>query len=276
MTYFKDKVVVITGAASGMGRSYAYEFAGQGAKLALMDYDAQGLQETVQQLAANGNNAVYSEVFDVSNREAMFTFAANVKKAFGTADVIINNAGIEGGIQPVWALDKSHYERVMGVNFYGVVNGTQAFLPMLLEKRSGHIVNVSSIFGLIGTPSHSDYCASKFAVRGFTEALMTELNNSPVQVHLVHPGGIATNIARSAGAQAFNKHYLTTSADDIAVYVRKSLEQGRVKIVYGNDSQKTWLGSNFVPLKLLNKVVWHDLKKVIDLSAYVRAGVLKR
>jgi short-subunit dehydrogenase len=124
----------------------------------------------------------------------------------------------------------------------------------------------------VGAPSHTDYSASKFAVRGYTEALMTELCNTGVGVHLVHPGGIATNIALGAPGggdfRKFNDRYLTTSPDEIAQVVRKALEAGQVKIVYGNDSLKTWLGSNFVPLKWLNRIIWADMKASLDLDAY--------
>ena len=275
MGYFTNKVVVITGAGSGMGRAYAHEFAQCGAKLALMDFDPKGLSETQQQLNTKGYTEVLCEVFDVSNRQAMFAFAEQVNERFGTTDVVINNAGVEGAVAPTWALEPKHFERIFAINFYGVLNGTQAFLPTLLKKKSGHIVNVSSIFGLVGTPNHADYCASKFAVRGFTEALMTELEESPIGVHLVHPGGIATNIQKNDSAASFAKNYLTTPAQDIAIAVRKAVEHGQVKVVYGNDSLKTWLGSNVVPLKWLNKLIWADLKKVTDLTAYKKAGVVK-
>jgi short-subunit dehydrogenase len=181
----------------------------------------------------------------------MFAFADTVMKRFGTVDVVINNAG--------------------------VLYGTKAFLPELMRKNSGHIVNVSSIFGLVGAPSHTDYSASKFVVRGFTEALMTELCKTKVGVHLVHPGGIATNIAANTDTGAdfskFNERYLTTSPDEIARVVRKSLESGTVKVVYGNDSFKTWLGSNFVPLKWLNHIVWSDMKKSLNLKPYQKQGI---
>jgi short-subunit dehydrogenase len=164
----------------------------------------------------------------------------------------------------------------MNINFYGVLHGTQAFLPELMRKNSGHVVNVSSIFGLVGAPSHTDYSASKFAVRGFTEALMVELCKTNIGVHLVHPGGIATNIAKAEQFSKFNQRYLTTSPDEIAAVVRKAMEKRRVKIVYGNDSLKTWLGSNFVPLKWLNKIIWSDMLPALNLAPYQNIGLVKR
>lgn len=276
MGYYTGKVVVITGAGSGMGRAYAEEFANEGAKLALMDFDENGLKETVHRLqgkVAGGDENVYSEVFDVSKKTAMDKFAANVLKHFGTADVIINNAGISGDGEPTWATPIKTYERVMGVNFYGVVYGTKAFLPELLKKGSGHIINVSSIFGLVGTPSNSDYCATKFAVRGFTESLMSELADTHIGVHLVHPGGIATNIASGEEFEEFRKKYLTTSPADIAAVVRRAVAKGNAKVVYGNGSLKTWLGSNLVPTKLLSKIVWGDMKKTLRADEYSKANI---
>ena len=207
--YFKDKVVVITGAGSGMGRAYALAFAKRGCKLALNDFNAASLADTVQLVNAQASVAVWSAAFDVSNRDAMQRFATEVKTHLGLADIVINNAGIEGGFVPAWQMDIKRLERTMNINFYGVVHGTQAFLPQLIERGNGHLINVSSIFGLVGTPNHTDYCASKFAVRGFTEALMTELHSSKINVHLLHPGGIATNIAQSSQAKSFSNNYLT-------------------------------------------------------------------
>lgn len=268
MKDFHNKVVVITGAGSGMGRAYARAFAQLGARLALNDYDARALTDTVALLDGSAAPAVYSQAFDVADRAAMDAFAAEVAARLGAAHVIINNAGIEGAVKPVWATPLSAYERVMRVNFIGVVNGTQAFLPQLLANNEGAIVNVSSIFGLIGPPNHSDYCASKFAVRGFTEALMVELRESPVSVHLVHPGGIATNIARSQASQPFSRKYLSTPPDTIVRHVIRSIRRGRRRIVFGKDALKTWCGATLLPLRLLNPLIWHDMKNVIDRSDY--------
>ena len=268
MRKFSDKVVVITGAGSGMGRAYALEFARLGAKLALNDYDSDGLADTVKQVRNISSVALHSAAFDVSERKAMDDFATEVKQRIGAAHVVINNAGIEGAGKPVWTSDAASYQRVMNINFFGVVNGTQAFLPQLFENNEGAIVNVSSIFGLIGPPNNSDYSASKFAVRGFTEALMVELLHSPISVHLVHPGGINTNIARSEHAQAFKKKYLSTPPEVIVRHVIRGIQRGTPKIVYGNDAFKTWLGANLVPLKLLNRIIWRDMADVIDLSDY--------
>ncbi|RTL28965.1 MAG: SDR family oxidoreductase [Burkholderiales bacterium] len=268
MKDFKDKIVVITGAGSGMGRAYAMAFAKLGAKLALNDYDAKALDETVRLLPPGMAKRVTSLAFDVADKVAMYGFADQVSATLGKAHVVVNNAGIEGAVQPTWRTSEEDYERIMRINFFGVLHGTKAFLPQLLANREGAIVNVSSIFGLIGTPNSSDYCASKFAVRGFTEALMVELHDSPISVHLVHPGGIATNIARRPEGQAFAKQYLTTPPEDIVEYVIKGIRQKRVKIVYGRDAWRTWLGSNLLPQRWLNAIVSRELKRTYDPSAY--------
>ncbi len=268
MKNFNNKIVVITGAGSGMGRAYAVEFAKLGARLALNDYDSKELAETVVLLDDSSPNKVYSASFDVSDRAAMESFAVDVQAQLGNAHIIINNAGVSGEGKPVWATPLATIERVMNINFYGVVHGTQVFLPQLIENGEGAVVNVSSIFGLIGPPNNSDYSAAKFAVRGFTEALMVELHDSPISVHLVHPGGIATNIANVPQHQAFSDKYLSTPPEAIVRHVIRGIRCGTPKIVYGKDSFKTWFGANFVPLRLLNKIIWWDMRDVIDRSDY--------
>mgnify|MGYP000011006883 CR=1 FL=1 len=268
MKNFKQKVVVITGAASGMGRAYALAFAKEGSLLALCDFDEQGLKDT-QVLVANITDAkTCSKIFDISDEEATFDFAAQVKSELGNAHVVINNAGIEGSTKPVWASDADSFKRVMNVNYFGVVNGTRAFLPQLQEDNRGVIVNVSSIFGLAGTPNHADYCGSKFAVRGFTEALMVELKSSKIQVHLLHPGGIKTNIARKENSRAFSERFLTTSADDIAQYLIKGIQKNKLRIVYGNGALKTFLGARFLPLAIIRSLIWNEMKPTIDMQDY--------
>ncbi|WP_269621215.1 SDR family NAD(P)-dependent oxidoreductase [Zhongshania sp. BJYM1] len=268
MKNFNNKLVVITGAGSGMGRAYALEFASLGARLALNDYDATSLAETVALVQKTSKVDIHSAAFDVSDRAAMESFAADVKAALGNAHVIINNAGISGAGKPVWATPLATIERVMNINFYGVVHGTQVFLPQLIENGEGAVVNVSSIFGLIGPPNNSEYSAAKFAVRGFTQALMVELRDSPISVHVVHPGGIATNIANVPQHQAFSDKYLSTPPEKIVRHVIQGIRKGKPKIVYGNDSFKTLIGANFLPLWLMNILVWRDLKNVIDRSDY--------
>ncbi|HWJ82164.1 MAG TPA: SDR family oxidoreductase [Nocardioides sp.] len=267
MKSFTDKVVVITGAGSGMGRSYALELARRGAVLALNDYDADTLAETVAMLPQGTKS--FSAAFDVSDRDAVHRFADEVRAALGPAHVVVNNAGISGAMKPVWATTDDELERTMAVNFYGVVHGTRAFLPQLRENGEGAVVNISSIFGLTGTPSSSDYCAAKFAVRGFTESLMVELVNEPITVHLVHPGGIDTNIAADGGEE-FAKKYLRTSPDAIAKKVADGILRARPRIVYGYNSRPVQLAANFLPRRLVNTVLWKQISPTLDQSDYPR------
>lgn len=266
MKTFNDKVVVVTGAGSGMGRAYAKLLAKRGAVLALNDYNAEDLAETVDLLPADAR--VFSRAYDVSDRAATYEFAAAVSEQLGDAHVVINNAGIEGSARPVWATGDEIFERVMDVNYYGVLHGTKAFLPQLIRNGEGAIVNVSSIFGLVGAPNSADYSASKFAVRGFTEALAAELVGTDIAVHLVHPGGIETNIARRDESQAFKNKYLSTSPEAIAEVVLDAVLKGKSRVVYGNGARKTALGARVLPMKLLARVVRRDIDGVMDKADY--------
>lgn len=268
MQNFNDKIVVITGAASGMGRAYAVAFAKLGSRLALNDYNQSELDKTAKLVREASSKEPLLSAFDVSDRDAMYAFSAQVKQTFGNADVLINNAGVEGGAQSTWELADEDYERQIKVNFFSVVHGTRAFLPQMLEADSGVIVNVSSVFGLIGTPHQSDYCAAKFAVRGFTEALMVELIESKIQVHLLHPGGIATNIAQLPQQKKFEKEFLTTSPDDIAQHLIQCIGKNKKRIVYGNQSLKIWLAEKYLPLKMRCRLIWKEMLKTLDLKGY--------
>lgn len=263
MKDFRQKVVVVTGAAGGMGRSYAEVFGARGAVLAINDVDPIGLERTAELARAAGAPRVITAVFDVADRSAMADFAQRVAVELGGAHVIINNAGIEGETATVGALSDPGLERLMGVNFWGVVHGTRAFLPQIVERGEGAIVNVSSVFGLVGTPKAADYCASKFAVRGFTESLMVELRRSPVSVHLVHPGGIATGIARGPKAQAFAQKYLKTPPEVVAHAVARAIERRTARVVVGHNAWRTWFAGTFVPLPLRAWILEHELRDVL-------------
>jgi len=198
MKNFNNKLAAITGAGSGIGRGLALNLAQQGCRLALADLDESGLLETVS-LAEQYGVTVSHQVLDVSNKDAVFSWADQVVADHGSVNMIFNNAGValSGTVE---ALSLEDYKWIMDINFWGVVYGTKAFLPHLERSGDGHVINISSVFGLTSQPLMSGYNASKFAVRGFTESLRQdlEITKSKVSSTCVHPGGIKTNIAKSA------------------------------------------------------------------------------
>ena len=198
MRGFDGRVAAVTGAASGIGRALAQELAGRGAHLALADVDEVGLSETAGACGGSAVKVTTSRV-DVADRAAVTSWAERVVEEHGRVDLVVNNAGV-ALVADVSAMDVADLEWLMGIDFLGVVYGTKAFLPYLLERGEGHIVNVSSVFGLLSVPSQSAYNAAKFAVRGFTDALRMELEiaRTGVSCTTAHPGGVRTNIARHA------------------------------------------------------------------------------
>jgi NADP-dependent 3-hydroxy acid dehydrogenase YdfG len=205
MKSLDGKVVVFTGAGSGIGRELALQAADQGAVLALSDWDEVGLVETSRlvqtRTSVPGGREVRTDKLDVRDREGMREYAATLRRELGRVNVIVNNAGValHGDFEEVSYED---FEWIMDVDFWGVVHGTKEFLPHVIESGDGHVVNISSLFGLISMPGQTAYNAAKYGVRGFTEALRQELilAKHPVNVTCVHPGGIKTAIARNARA----------------------------------------------------------------------------
>ncbi len=196
MKSIDGRVSVVTGAASGIGRSTAIALAREGSHLALVDVNREGLEET-QKLCAGEGRRASTHVVDVANVDAMRELVAAVEREHSAAHILVNNAGVS-----VAATFEEHtfedFQWLMGINFWGVVYGCKLFLPLLKTADEAHIVNISSLFGLVGIPMNSAYCASKFAVRGLSETLRAELANTTIGVTCVHPGGIATNIVKSA------------------------------------------------------------------------------
>jgi NAD(P)-dependent dehydrogenase (short-subunit alcohol dehydrogenase family) len=247
MTAIRGKVAVITGAGSGIGRALAYDFARRGARLAISDVDTAGLAETAQHVRVIGAG-VHEQRLDVTDRAAVLAYADAVAAEFGAVHIVVNNAGIAftGDVE---AMTFEQIEQVMDVDFWGVVNGTKAFLPHLIASGEGHLVNVSSLFGLLAMPSQSAYNAAKFAVRGFTESLRQELliAGHPVEVTCVHPGGIKTAIARNAGAvegrdavqlaEFFDSQLARTSADSAAKSIARAVIGNRPRAVVGLDAK---------------------------------------
>jgi NADP-dependent 3-hydroxy acid dehydrogenase YdfG len=243
MSSFEGKVAVITGAGSGIGRALALNLATKGAKLALSDIDTEGLAETVRQTEALGAT-VKSDRLNVAEREAVLAYTDAVVTHFGEVHQVYNNAGIAYNGD----LEKSEFkdiERIMDVDFWGVVYGTKAFLPHVIASGDGHIVNISSLFGLIAVPGQNAYNAAKFAVRGFTEALRQEMlvAKHPVKVTCVHPGGIKTAVARNATvadgqnaqsfAEFFDKHMALHTPEMAAETIINAVAKGRARVVVG-------------------------------------------
>ena len=250
MTQVRDKVAVVTGAGSGIGRALAVELSRRGARVSGCDVDEVGLKETAALCAGDMHQALV----DVGDRDAVFAYATEVEDHFGAVHQVYNNAGVAFS-RTVLDSEWADYERVLSVNLYGVIHGTQAFLPRLIASGDGHVVNISSLNGYLAQPKMSHYCTSKFAVRGFTETLRTEMamENLPVRVSVVHPGGIATSIADNSLAHAvaaglpvtpedearrdtYNKKMLRMPSQKAAQIIVDGVESNRFRIRVGQDA----------------------------------------
>ena len=251
MKELKGRVAVVTGAASGIGRALASELSRAGCRLVLTDINEPELEATAAPLRDAGTEVLVRRL-DVADREAVYALAEEVQSHFGEVHLVINNAGVALGAA-VEDMSYEDMEWLMDINFWGVVYGTKAFLPMLRQAGEGHIVNVSSVFGLVGIPTQAAYNASKFAVRGFTEALRQELDleDCGVSATCVHPGGIKTNIARSArmtdtsrltgmdadeATREFEKLFRTSSEDAARAIVRGVRSNSR-RVLIGGDAR---------------------------------------
>jgi butyryl-CoA dehydrogenase len=251
MREFGGRVAAITGAGSGIGRALANALARQGAHVALSDIDEAGLAETVTQCEGFGVK-ITSEHLDVADRDAVYAWSDRVVAEHGKVNLIINNAGVALGAT-VESMSYEDFEWLMNINFWGVVYGTKAFLPHLKQSGEGHIVNLSSVFGLISVPSQSAYNAAKFAVRGFTDTLRMELEieGADVSVTTIHPGGIKTNIARNArmhesvrditgdpekAAKDFERAFIT-SPEKAAAQILTAVRRDRRRALIGPDAK---------------------------------------
>jgi NAD(P)-dependent dehydrogenase (short-subunit alcohol dehydrogenase family) len=248
VAFFQGGVAVVTGAGSGIGRALAQQLSERGSAVALADVDEAGLTDTAASLSGKGAD-VTKHVVDVANEAAVQAFAEDVAARHGRVTLLINNAGVAllGTFQEI-SLDDLRW--LMGVNFWGQVYGVKYFLPVLKNQPRAHIVNVSSIFGMVAPAGQSAYCASKFAVRGFTEALRHELEGTSVSVSCVHPGGIRTAIARRARIGAGTPQQ--TQKDSIARFDRvaiippevaaarilQGVERREPRILIGSDARK--------------------------------------
>jgi short-subunit dehydrogenase len=268
-----NTVAVITGAASGIGRALAVRIAQEGASLAIADINAGELDETARLLKPKSRmeGKVTTHVVDVANKIRVEAFAREVVEAHGRASLLINNAGVAlfGTTEQISIED---IEWLMGVNFWGVVHGVKHFLPILHRQPQAHIVNISSVFGIISPAGHSAYAASKFAVRGFTEALRHELAGGPIKVSVVHPGGIKTNIANNArpgaGAdraaadkvrQIFNSKAARTSPEVAAERILRGVLHDEERILIGIDAWAIDRMQRWLPVKY-----WRLLGKIME------------
>jgi len=251
MKEFNDKVAVITGAGSGIGRALALQLASAGSHLAISDINPDGLAET-QSLIKQASPAATVRTYglDVSDRDAVFKHADQVKADFGTTHMVFNNAGVTI-VAKIKDISIEELEWLLGINLWGVIYGTKAFLPMLLAQNEGHIINISSVFGIIAVPTQSAYHISKFGVRGFTECLSRELEIDPdcrVRATSVHPGGIATNIAKTArfGSEEADKRdetleqsakAMTTPPEEMARAILKGVRANKRRVLAGKGAK---------------------------------------
>jgi NAD(P)-dependent dehydrogenase (short-subunit alcohol dehydrogenase family) len=250
MKDFKGRVAAITGAGSGMGRELAVQLAERGCHVAISDVNEKGLAETAE-LAKKHGVKVTTKKVDVASKDAVYAWADEVVRDHGKVNLIFNNAGVALGAT-VEGMKYEDFDWLFNINFWGVVYGTKAFLPHIKKTGDGHIINTSSVFGLMGVPSQSAYNAAKFGVRGFTESLRQELDmmNCGVSATSVHPGGIKTNIARAARQDAsvavlgmdenaaatdFEKNFITTAADASRTIIR-AVEKNKRRVLVGPDA----------------------------------------
>lgn len=259
MKSLDGKVFVVTGAGSGMGRALALLCAEQGAYLALADYNAESLEQSVQEISSRGGRCI-SSTLDVSDRDAVRDFAHRVVEHYGCVDVVFNNAGI---IPMFERFERSNYEimeRILAVNFWGVVYGSREFIPYLLQRPEAALVNTSSVSGILAYMGLSPYVASKFAVRGLTETLRMEYLKTNLKVIAVYPGAIATRIKenspfyteeekRIARLQFEDKKTVKhlTSADRAARIIIAGMMAGKARIIIGKDAVMQDIMARFFP-----------------------------
>jgi len=244
---FKDKICVVTGAASGIGRATTLRLVQAGAVLAISDINEEDLHETAKLAGIDKSNRVLIDKLDVADGDAIAAYADHVKTSLGDADYVFNIAGLTR-IGKFDDTPLSSVEKIMDVNFWGVVRMCKAFLPQVKATKGG-LTNISSIFGIVGYAGQAHYCASKFAVRGFSETLAQEMKEHDVSVSSVHPGGVKTNVARNAKVDAMtdgrNKEQFNTEFDEIAItssekaaeIILNGTANGKPRIIVGRDAK---------------------------------------
>lgn len=262
MRSFTNRTAVVTGAASGIGRALAGLLARKGCNLALVDVNRSGMEETARDVRSFGRRVSVHEA-DVSDKERMLELPEEVLREHGHVHLLINNAGV-GLLSTVEEHRLEDFEWIVGINFWGVVYGCKFFLPHLRREDEAHIVNLSSMFGLIGLPTQSAYCATKFAVRGFSEALWCELRGSNVGVTSVHPGGVRTNIVRAARSidetarersiEYFDRY--ATSAERVAEKIVRAIERKQLRLRICPETYVTDWAKRLFPSLTQRAVAW--------------------
>ena len=262
---FDDKVIALTGAGSGIGRALALNLAAKGAVLALADKDADGLAETKRLL---GNRPASTTVLDVTDTDALVAWVDGAAAEFGRLDGIINNAGLSV-VAPFADCPRADFDRVMAVNFNGVVEGCRAAIPHLRKSKQAWLVNISSVFGMMGYPTQSAYNASKYAVRGLTEALYLELGvtDPNICVIRVHPGGVKTNVAKNSKhvaalpgqrtdldfAAEFEKNAPTT-AEEAAAIIVNGMAKKQHRVLIGKDARFIDIMTRLFPVTYFKRI----------------------
>jgi short-subunit dehydrogenase len=273
MTAISGSAAAVTGAASGIGRALALELAARGCDLALADRDEAGLQQVAAEIGRDGKRKVSTHRLDVAEPGQIQEYAAAATSAHPSLNIVINNAGV-ALLGQFNEIDQAQMDWLFNINFWGTVHGTRAFLPHLARQPAAHIVNLSSIFGIIAPPGQTAYCAAKFAVRGFSESLRHELAmaNSSVRLSVVHPGGVSTNIARNSRtgsgvtdnarrAQAIDRFDAVAKTTPAAAALRiiQGIEKNQPRILIGNDARFMDLLQRFRPA-----TYWAVLAKRIE------------
>lgn len=276
MTAISGSAAAVTGAASGIGRALAHELALRGCDLAIADRDEAGLHAAAAEIAKASPRKVTVHRLDVSEPDQIAAFAEAAVTAHPSLNILVNNAGV-ALLGEFGEFDQAQMEWLFNINFWGVVHGTRAFLPQLSRQREAHIVNISSIFGIIAPPGQSAYCAAKFAVRGFSESLRHELAvaNSPVRLSVVHPGGVATNIARSSRAgtgvtdnarraQSIERFdaLARTTPTAAAQRIIAGIEKNQPRILIGKDAYFMDLLQRFRPA-----TYWKTMQRMMEKTA---------
>jgi NAD(P)-dependent dehydrogenase (short-subunit alcohol dehydrogenase family) len=273
MSRVRGKTAVVTGAGSGIGRALALELARRGARLAVSDVSPAGLAGTEAALRAVGAD-VHAAPLDVSDRAAFAAYARAVVGHFGVVHQLYNNAGIAGAVGEVADVEYAAFERLLGVNLWGVIHGTKEFLPHLIASGDGHLVNISSLNGYMAQAGMAAYCTSKFGVRGFTESVRAEmmLLGHPVIVTVVHPGGVKTNIATAAladlapaqraegarRARIYNETLFRTTAAAAATIIVDGVEAGRTRVLVGRDASAVDVAVRLLPATYSRLAVWFE------------------